>query len=208
MEALVPGKPGQKLDSAPESELKGQSILDAAEVASMHVSQEILNSNALISALFLTFEFALLNTDASSFAPTRRRCLLIFGTLSILSHTVCVYLAAEATFLFSKIKALPGSVQASEVRRFKKQRVWGSVEFYSGFSFLFGIVLTMVTQGIVLTPNFGDPDGTIALAVLVSAMSFLFAYAIVGVGKLGMAIERQGELEVKKLHAASQSPLD
>jgi hypothetical protein len=159
--------------------------------AAIQGASDILNSNALIAALLLTFELTLLTgADNSLDEPyqqppaTSRRFLLYAMLCSVLSHLVCVYIAAEAAFVLSKIKLLPPDGQLEEVRRLYETRLGASLEFWSGVTLLGGLVFCMVGLSIATARKHRENaiDTAIIYVTFLGAAVGLYLYAWLGIG--------------------------
>jgi len=155
---------------------------------------EVLQSNALIAALFLTFEWTLLTGDGDEYEhPWARRALLYCMLTAVLLHILCVYIAAEAAFILSKIKILPPEGQLAELQRLNRTC---SVEFWSGATFLGGLVFAMAGQAIAATENLSQNavDTAIICLALVGGAVGLYLFAWVGVGGYAASIVSQHDV--------------
>ena len=172
---------------------KADEAAEAHRLASQAIkgATEVLNSNALIAALFLTFELQLLTgDDTEDYRPLAKRFLLYAMLCSVLLHIICVYIAAEAAFVFSKIKLLPPAGCLAEVRRLNQTRLGASLEHWSGVTFLGGLVFCMVGQAIAAAETHSEHaiDTAIIYITFVGIAVGLYLYAWFGVGAYAAGI--------------------
>jgi hypothetical protein len=148
-----------------------------------HTIRQVLNSNALIAALFLTFEFPLLSTEAAGeLSPLRRKAMLYLAATSIVCHVFCIFISAEASFVLNQVKKVSERKQETEFKRLAANWYWKACEPMSGLTFLSGILLVMCAYGVTLSKHFGNPDGdAVMIALLIFSFS-LFAFGWCAVG--------------------------
>lgn len=142
----------------------------------------VLNGNALIAALFITVEVPLLTMPSKDFEDWRRRVVLYSAVLSVLLHSITVFIAAETCFVLGNVSKLRPSRRAIELTRFRNTRLGALVEPASGWTYIWGIVLGMIAQGFRLAPSYGIVDGEIAGVLLTVAFLCMGTYAWSGVG--------------------------
>eukprot|EP00041_Stephanoeca_diplocostata_P020744 m.470580 g.470580 ORF g.470580 m.470580 type:complete len:202 (-) comp21652_c0_seq13:2416-3021(-) len=176
-----------------ETDQAGRSS-DEEIFANVERIKEILSTNALIAALFLTLEFPLLALDTDGMDDMWKRLLLYTAVAAVVLHTLCVYTAAEFTFVVNQMHQLHSSIRAQHLEKFIREHHFGSrCPAISGFSFLMGIILAGIAQGAVLPDKFGSTDGHIAIGILASAYAGFFLYAFFGIGGMVSATMAKGE---------------
>jgi len=186
--------------------VNGQDAAPTAVVLEQSVA--ILNSNALIAALFLTFEVPLLSSSVSSeLSESRASALLYLTVISVVCHVVCIFVAAEATFVLASLKQIHNPAkQAKQLKILASGTWWGRSEPISGITFLLGVCCAMGANGVTLSAKFGNPRGDVMMIVLVTVAVLLFYIAF---GMIGRYVsERHREANMPEIINESDGPKD
>lgn len=152
----------------------GASSDTQTKIVELQTTLEVLNSNALIAALFLSFELPMLQAALDDLPDWMRRAVLWSTVTAILMHVTCIFTAAEVTFVFGRIKLFDEAKQVQEIARFQHHALGKNVLMISGYTFLLGISLGIVAYGIPLGRTFHlETDGTIALIIIICFLAAL-----------------------------------
>jgi len=163
------------------ADLDDQDEEKTARVLEQSVS--ILNSNALIAALFLTFEVPLLSADVSNLSDDRASAMLYLTVTAVISHVVCIFIAAEATFVLASLKQIGHPMkQAQQLKTLASEKWWGRSEPISGITFLLGLCCAIAANGVTLSAKFGNPRGDAMMVLLVAVAIMLFYVAFGPIG--------------------------
>ena len=119
----------------------------------MNALLSVLNNNALAAALFLTMEVPMLLEPAQELDEFgevdhhrwRSYAQLVFASIAVLLHGMCVFTACETTFVLNHVTHafVNPAHRDEEYERFRGTLVGSRVEPISGISYIWGIVAGM-----------------------------------------------------------------
>ena len=143
----------------------------------------VVNSNALVAALFMTAELVLfIEVDATDFDEWRKRVVFYSATAAALMHSLTVFIAAETGFILGNINRLEPSQKTIELNHFRSSWIGRRVEPWSGFTYIWGIVCGMVAHFFTIDAHYGLLEADIVAGVVTLVYICIGAGAWWGVG--------------------------
>jgi hypothetical protein len=128
---------------------------------------EVLNNNALITALFLTCTLS----EVVDIRAIEKTFILSLFCIAIFSQTVCLFAGVELCFVLAHVKMHPsvqGRLEGYDL--FCRHYMFKHGEVISGLSFMGGLVFTLLGYGMIM---FEERNADTAGVVILSSCSIV-----------------------------------